>query len=349
MNRTGGIAAVAALTMACGGREAPGIASDAEPLLLQDIDLSCGGPVPVIGTAAELDLSLDGPGFFGFTVPDGRLTVSRAMEGRVRGDGTIINRAGEPLLGLGPEGASQQLRVLVVPPTIEDRPTTEILIGVNLSRNTPVRTEPFRAADAEGTSQAILGLELFDVLGRSYAWTLAFTRESPSTWTWHLVAPNEDLRRRPFGGRSAVAEGRLEFDGTGVFVGQTGTEFELALGGLPPQPVRIDFAAQGNRSTAFALDFAVNFLQQDGRPGGDRSAVVVEADGRVRASYANGDSVDAGTVAALVVSDPCRLRVERRFPLRLSLDGAPFSAVAPGSDGTGPIRAGTQEQRPLLP
>ena len=191
--------------------------------------------------------------------------------------------------------------------------TTSVSIGANLDAD----ATPFAGAYAGGDMSlwsATAGasgvqptfsraLQVYDSLGRAHDLTLSFLRAgAANNWAVEVAARPADVNgtAHPNG---LLAAGTLTFAGDGslqsadltpVISGAPGTPVDVqwsAASGAAPSAINFNFGALGgvNGMSQFAAPTNVAFVNQNGAEVGELSAVSIDDQGYVIASFTNGE------------------------------------------------------------
>jgi len=267
------------------------------------------------------DVAIDGRGFFAVnTEPDasGEQVYTRAGDFRSDLFGNLRNSAGFYLQGweldaneeVIDRNQMETVRVDLVSGSVA--PTTRVEAGVNLDATQAAFTDPYTAGDmASGNVEPHFtqSIDVVDSLGQTHNVTLAFLNTSapatPRTWQVEVYADPSELQTAGAGAHPAnglVADGEVSFNGDGTLAGNTLTP---VLGGAAADPLAINWAeANGADDSAITLDlgtigdadglsqfdadYSVAFTNQNGSTFGELTAVNIDEEGFVIASFSNG-------------------------------------------------------------
>ncbi len=294
-------------------------------------------------TESNLDLAINGQGFFVLDEPSGDRVYSRAGAFEVDHDNFIVNSTGQRLIGFGANNGNltQALGPLQLSRNnITPRATTAIDIGVNLDASASVPAAgPFDPADSD-TYNFSTSTTIFDSLGEEHLASLYFGKSSDPLvpgWNVHLRIDNRDASPTGFG------TGNLEFDNAGRLT----TPMPLAppFGVFDPgngaAPLSLDF--DFSSSTQFGSEFGVSALSQDGYTTGKLSGIDIDEKGVVMAQYTNGQLLAQGQVALANFSNAQGLH-----PLGDTIWAETYSSGVPlvgepGSTSLGLLQSGALE------
>lgn len=241
-------------------------------------------------TENNLDLAINGQGFFVLEEPSGDRIYSRAGAFEVDSESFIVNGSGQRLIGfqandgnvtraLGPLHLSRN--------NITPRATTGIDIGVNLdSGESPPTVGSFNPDDPDSYNFST-STSIYDSLGKEHLATIYFKKTGVNQW---------EVYPRVGDNNTGFDTLQLEFNDAGKLIT---TPMPLALNpdfvpgtGASPLTLAVDFS----ESTQFGSEFGVNSLQQDGYTTGKLSGLDIDDRGVVIARYTNGQFLAQGQV-----------------------------------------------------
>ncbi|NLC01971.1 MAG: flagellar basal body protein FlgE [Pseudomonas formosensis] len=261
----------------------------------------------VVATGRTLDLAISGGGFF-VTRNEGSGQTSYTRAGIFNTDTAnyIVSANGQRLQGYpaNAEGVLQtgsigdlQLSAANLPA----RATDSLSFQANLDADAAV-VDPaigFDPAQIDSYTSSYT-TKAFDSLGREHAVTQYFIKTADNSW---------DVRYFVNGAEAADARGVLSFDTAGDFIdlqapaGVTGTTpgvVSFTPAGANPVNIALDYEG----TTQFGSDFVVNKNLSTGYSAGERTGLAVERDGRIYATYSNGQRMLQGQlVMANFVND----------------------------------------------
>ena len=263
-------------------------------------------------TARTTDLAVEGQGFFVLDGPQGAL-YSRAGMFSFDNNGLLTDPIGLRVQGYGIDPLTQlsngqlgdiQLSTGVAPP----QPSSLINMSVNLDADAPDTLGPFDPGDPTGTSSFQTVVTLFDSLGAAHPATIYFTDNGAGSWDWNAALPPADTTTPPATAGDPVVvqgSGTLAFNTAGVLQSTTGTSitFEFSGGSTPGQVIDLDFGPTGSNQTGdLTTQFAgqtssINSQFQDGFGTGNLSALSIDREGYLTASFSNGATRPIAQVA----------------------------------------------------
>lgn len=219
-------------------------------------------------TGNDLDLGVDGQGFFVLRDAQGLIHYTRAGQFQFSPTGVLVSRIdGSTVLGM--DAAGQQgpisLENLRVGP---GQATTKIKLSGNLSSTV--------------TEQSVGSIKVLDALGNERTLSVKFTNDSattPGQWKVELLS-----------GTTVLDTSSLTFEDGKPSADTSKLTFRFTLQGQSERELTLDFSsdvtsyASGNLSTLAAST-------QDGYAPGALTGVTFDAKGTLVASYSNGQTV----------------------------------------------------------
>ena len=277
---------VVASTIAANGRT-EGIGVEVSTLAQQFTQ----GTVNVTG--GELDIAINGAGFFPVTLPDGSAAYTRAGTFKLDTDGNIVTNAKAKLMGyptttagVATSSTLQPMRIPTGSP-IPARATTSIAAELNLNASAPVwnASVPNVPLTTFGTS-----LNVYDSQGSAIPASVYMRKTASDTWQVY-TDPTSDATA------TASLTATLTFDVNGRLASSVPALPAIAI--ISPNPNIGSFSAalDVTRTTQFATSFAVTDLEQDGYAPGDFVTLAIGENGVINARYSNGQTQAAGQIA----------------------------------------------------
>lgn len=242
-------------------------------------------------TGNELDVAINGNGFFELTQPNGSAAYTRAGMFKLDREGNVVTNDGSNLMGYPTDADGNRLSFDTQPLTlptggpIPAQQTTAITAEFNLDTRAAVwnAVTPNTPLATYGTS-----LVAFDAQGVEVPVAMAFRKTAANTWTVYTsgdgTAPT-----------TASPSFTLNFNADGT----------LNPASITPAPTVALTSANGtfNASldltdvTQFGTSFAVTNLDQDGYRPGELTSLKIDENGVVTGRYSNGESRAAGQIA----------------------------------------------------
>ncbi|MBX3609713.1 MAG: flagellar hook protein FlgE [Hydrogenophaga sp.] len=286
-------------------------------------------------TGSDLDIAINGAGFFELTNPDGTLSYSRAGMFKLDREGNIVNNDGSQLMGYPTDADGNRLSyntVALTLPTASPIPaqqTSTITAEFNLDARAPIwnSVTPNTPLTTYGTS-----LVAFDQQGIEVPVTMAFRKVANNSWEVYTGVNGADpALSTPF---------TVNFLPDGSLDTATTTIPPLALSSVNGAfNATIDFS----NISQFGTAFGVTMLDQDGYRPGQFVGLKIGEDGVVTGQYSNGETRAAGQVALVNFRNAQGLQ---------PMGGGSWSATfasgdpvrgEPGTGNYGSLRAGALE------
>jgi len=266
-------------------------------------------------TSSNLDLALNGEGFFTLQDAAGNVSYTRAGAHNVDKDGYVTNHAGDRLQVFAPIGTAGDnfntgSTIDLQLPTLSGTPapTTTVMAAFNLDISgtaLPAGTvfDPAIATSYDNSSSTTV----YDSLGAEHTMTMYY-RESDTVanqwrvWTTvdgNIVTPTTSSTVAP--ASVTYPSATMDFSTAGALT--TGSGSVAANGTMAYNNFPIAGAADlalsfdYNNTTQFGSSFAVNNLSQDGYAPGRLSGVDIDNTGVVFTRFTNGQSVALGKIA----------------------------------------------------
>jgi flagellar hook protein FlgE len=242
-------------------------------------------------TGNELDVAINGNGFFELTQPNGSAAYTRAGMFKLDREGNVVTNDGSNLMGYPTDAQGNRLSFDTQPLTlptggpIPAQQTTAITAEFNLDTRADVwnAVTPNTPLATYGTS-----LVAHDAQGVEVPVAMAFRKTAANTWTVYTsgdgTAPT-----------TASPSFTLNFNGDGT----------LNPASITPAPTVALTSANGTFNatldltsvTQFGTSFAVTNLDQDGYRPGELTSLKIDENGVITGRYSNGESRAAGQIA----------------------------------------------------
>jgi flagellar hook protein FlgE len=309
-------------------------------------------------TGNNLDVAINGGGFFKLEQPDKTIAYTRAGNFKLDKEGNLVTNGGAKVMGTMISGLDADVRTRDVPlsfPTgapIGAKQTVGITAVVNLdARTQSAAVPPLTPRSTYGTS-----INVYDQQGVVRPVNLYFEKTAiPNTWEVF------DALNTTTPAFTATALGRVQFDSNGtnpvitpavtnpVTPATVPPSFTVrvspgpANAGAPPVtpfPVTISLAG----STQFGGQFSVSELKQDGYARGNLTGINIANDGKVMASYSNGVSRPVAEIALASFRNPQGLAPGGgNLWTETSGSGPATPPSQPGTGNLGMLRSGALE------
>jgi len=242
-------------------------------------------------TGRDMDVAINGNGFFQLTMPDGSSGYTRDGQFKLDKVGNLITNGGAHVMGYPTDKtgvATSTTPVVLQLPTaapIAANPTTEIGSEFNLDSRAPVIT--LTAADPIPTTYGT-ALTVFDSQGASVPLNLYFVKvASALTDDWNVY-------NKTTAGTASLFT--MKFDADGVLTSPA-TSPTLTIN--TPSAVTPDISATLDISkvTQYGAAFSVSNLTQNGYAPGELVGIKIADNGVITGSYSNGQTQANGQIA----------------------------------------------------
>ena len=312
-------------------------------------------------TANNLDLAINGRGFFALNTPQGETVYSRNGQFKRDRDGFIVNNEKHQLLGQplqdegdgaiipsGPPGTPIQLTNDLFPPRAADN----ITMVANLDARAQVPALPIDFTNSRTynfvTSQTIFGDNGAPVAVNYYFRKVAdATATDGGQWALYMSADGNTNDASLLNDGNVpplpVEVGTFTFNIDGSLPAGTVINLPDIPGGRNGQPitgVTLDLSS----NTEYSGSYAVTDLTGGGYAQGNLSDFIIETDGTVKARYTNGQSK---AVARVLLADFKNLNglqpIGNNEWKSTNASGPPLPLGAPGSGVYGLLQAGALE------
>ena len=312
------------------------------------------GNVTVTGN--NLDVAINGNGFFKVQQADGSAAYTRAGNFKLDKTGDLVTNGGAQVMGFKVDPATglstSEAQPLSFPTgaPIQAKQTESIKATLNLdarakdSAGDATATPPVPATPRStyGTS-----INVYDTQGVATPVNLYFMKTAnPNEWA--VYNQLDDPTAVP--PVTAISLGTIAFDENGKIDPATATltltvsptanpNAGTAAPAVANFPVDIDMSG----ATQFGSKFAVADLSQDGYASGDLTSINISNDGMVMASYSNGVTPAEAQVALANFRNPQGLLAVGGNNWVESFDSGPAVMGKPGDGNFGALRSGALE------
>ncbi|WP_222910337.1 flagellar hook protein FlgE [Pseudomonas sp. DNDY-54] len=249
--------------------------------------ISQGGALTT--TNRNLDLAISGGGFFVTRASNGDVAYTRAGVFGTDKDSYLTNSLGQRLQGY-PADATGNLQTGVVGDLqmkaggLPAKATDALSFVANLDANQEVPAVAFDPLVADSYNSTYT-TKLYDSQGKEHTLTQYFVKDAvpDNSWTAHYFVDGKNL------GSSA----KLEFDTSGSLTTPVGPALTATLGGgVADLNIQLDYSG----TSQYGSEFSVTSNRATGYSAGEQTGMSVEKDGKVYASYSNGERLLQGQV-----------------------------------------------------
>lgn len=336
---------VVASTMGAGGGQNAGIGVEVAAVAQQFSQ----GNLTVTGN--NMDVAINGNGFFRLQMPDGSAAYTRAGNFKVDKTGDLVTNGGANVMGFKVDpatGLGTSMPTVLSFPTgapIAAKDTKSIFATLNLdaranlAAGVPAAAGPPPTAAVPPTPRSTYGtsINVYDTQGVATPVNLYFEKSGANEWqVFNTLDP-----------AITTPVGTVKFDANGAY-DPTSTAISLTVtpASNPNAPPVANITAQLDLSqtTQFGSKFAVADLRQDGYASGELTGINISNDGMVMASYSNGVTRAEAQVALANFRNPQGLLAVGGNNWVESFDSGPSVLGKPGDGTFGALRSGALEE-----
>lgn len=248
--------------------------------------ISQGGALTT--TNRDLDLAISGGGFFVTRASNGDVAYTRAGMFGTDKDSYLTNSLGQRLQGY-PTDAVGNLQTGVVSDLqmksggLPAKATDELSFVANFDANQDVPAVAFDPLVADSYNSTYT-TKVFDSQGKEHTLTQYFAKTADNSWNAHYYVD----------GTALAGPQALTFDTSGSLATPIGTVGLTAAlgGGVAPLNIALDYTG----TSQYGSEFNVTSNRATGYAAGEQTGMSVEKDGKVYATYSNGERLLQGQV-----------------------------------------------------
>ena len=302
--------------------------------------ISLGGSLQ--STGRTLDLAISGAGFFVSRTSSGDAVYGRAGVFGTDANNFLVNASGHKLQGYGVDAANN-LQVGAVgdlqlnTASLAARATDKIGFVANLDVNQDVPpVTPFDASNSDSYNSTYTS-KIYDSLGKEHTLTQYFVKADANGGDWDVYY---QLNGQPvLDGTGAEKVQNLTFSTGGLLTGATSTDVEIALTGADPLAIEIDYTG----TSQFGSEFIVTTNTPNGYAPGEQTGISVEKDGKIFATYSNGQRMLQGQLIMATFTNLDGLKNENGTMWTETVDSGQALIGVPGSGLFGTLSSGALE------
>ena len=248
--------------------------------------ISQGGALTT--TNRSLDLAISGGGFFVTRASNGDISYTRAGVFGTDKDSYLTNSLGQRLQGY-PADATGNLQTGTVSDLqlksggLPAKATDALSFVANLDANQDVPAVAFDPLVADSYNSTYT-TKLYDSQGKEHTLTQYFAKTADNSWNAHYYVD----------GTALAGPQALTFDTSGALatpIGTVGLTAPLG-GGVAPLNIALDYTG----TSQYGSEFNVTSNRATGYAAGEQTGMSVEKDGKVYATYSNGERLLQGQV-----------------------------------------------------
>lgn len=324
--------------------------------------ISQGGSL--VTTGRNLDLAISGGGFYINRASNGDVSYSRAGVFGTDTNNNLVNVSGQFLQGY-PVDAQNNLQVGTVSnlklqtSNIPAQATDALDFVLNLDANQQAipATVPFDANDVS-TYNSTYTTKVFDSQGKEHTLTQYFVKNADNNWTAHYhidgiavvdAAGDPVTQALTFNSNGHMTS---PYDYAGALVNDPAnppnhTDVVITAplaGGVDDLAITLNYGGDTmGGSTQFGSDFVVNRNAATGYAAGEQTGLAVEKDGKIYATYSNGERLLQGQIVLATFANLDGLRnVNGTSWIETTESGEPNRGIA-GTGQYGVLNAGALE------
>ncbi|MCL1050886.1 flagellar basal body protein FlgE [Shewanella abyssi] len=254
-------------------------------------------------TGRQLDMGIQGDGFFVLSGQDGNTMYARAGMFNQDANGFVTDPAGNRLQGysVGATGNLQTGNVAdlqIQAGALPAKATTTLGLVSNLDARVnvidPVAT-PFDPGNA-ATYHSSSTVTAYDSLGKEHALTQYYVKTADNTWSVHYMMGNTDVT--PAGGH------QLDFDSDGILTGGNTLTLAISDPNIVAGASNMNLALSYDKSTQYASDYNNSSLSQNGYTSGELNGIRLDESGMLFGTYTNGQEQLQGQVVLADFNNP---------------------------------------------
>ena len=265
----------------------------------------------ITGSSRGLDLAISGNGFFMTKDTSGNVSYSRAGYMGTDSQGYITNNLGKRVQGY-PVDANGQLQTGVIGDlkisagSIPAKATDSMGFTGNLNANAKQpEVTPFDKSDSKSYNNTYTS-KVYDSLGREHTIEQFFVKTADNEWEVHYFVD---------GNTATPASQPLEFSTNGVITSPTSAvNITAAIPGADGLSIALDYAG----TSQYGSEFNVSKNSPNGYSAGEKNGEQIDDDGKIYATYSNGERLLQGQLVLANFTNPNGLNSE---------DGTAWSAT----------------------
>ncbi|MCT4704617.1 flagellar basal body protein FlgE [Enterobacteriaceae bacterium H16N7] len=298
--------------------------------------ISRGGSM--ISTGNALDLAINNSGFFVTCDNAGNVSYTRAGSFTTDKNGYIVSSTGNYLQGYPVDGnGTLQTGTVgdlqIQTGNIPAKATDSLDFGANLDASDEVIDTAAVPFDQNNTASYndTYTTQVYDSLGNEHSVCQYFTKTADNTWEVHYS----------FDGAASATTTTLTFDPNSgkLTAPTTPLPLEFDVPGAAPIDMTFDYST----CTQFGSEFSVTTNTASGYASAEQNGVQVDDDGKVYATYSNGERMLQGQVVLANFPDENGLQaISGTAWVQTGESGTPLIG-APGSGSFGTLSSGMVE------
>ncbi len=290
-------------------------------------------------TGNNLDVAINGGGFFQLRNSDGSTSFTRAGNLKLDAEGNLVTNSGAQVMGYPNDadgvrevGDAKPLKLPTGSP-LAAKMSTRAGADITLDARAAVAASASPPTPLSTYSTSFTG---FDAQGLEVPVSLSFTKTANNTWeVYTSVNGSDPTTSTPF---------TLKFNADGTLDKAGSPVPKLTLASPNDPAVTFDIDLDLSRMTQVNSRFTVSDLSQDGYTAGQLTGLKIEKDGVISASYSNGKTQSAGQFVLANFRNVQGLSPTSSGDwVETSASGQPVRGT-PGTGTFGQLRANTLEE-----
>ncbi len=257
----------------------------------------------ISNSSRGLDLAISGNGFFMTKDSSGSVSYTRAGYMNLDSEGYLTSNLGKRLQGY-PVDANGQLQTGVVSDlrvnsgSIPAKATDEMNFVGNLNANAKVPTNTPFNKDDDTTYNNTYTSKIYDSLGREHTVQQYFAKTGDNKWEAHYFVDGKP---------ATPATQALEFSTNGVLTKPTAPiDISAAIPGADSLSIALDYTG----TSQYGSEFNVSKNNPNGYAAGDKNGEQIDDDGKIYATYSNGERLLQGQLVLAGFTNPNGLSSE---------------------------------------
>lgn len=290
----------------------------------------------LVGSSRGLDLAISGNGFFTSVDSSGKTTYSRAGYMNLDTNGFLVNNLGNRLQGY-PVDAAGNLQTGVVGDLqiksggIPAKATDNLDFTANLDANAEAPTLAFDR-DEKDSYNNLYSSKVYDSLGREHNVEQYFVKTEDGKWTVHAFVDGKE---------ATPATSQLEFDVNGVL---TVPQMPAAITADAPGAAPLNITVNYSGTSQYGAEFNVSKNNANGYTAGEKNGEQIDDDGRIYATYSNGERLLQGQLVLASFTNMNGLTSEDGTAWSASTDSGQALLGAPQSGMNGSVKSYALEE-----
>jgi len=261
-------------------------------------------------TGRTLDLAISGGGFFMTRGSNGDVSYTRAGVFGTDTNNRLVNASGQFIQGY-PVDANNNLLVGTISDlqlsnsNIPAKATDQLEFTFNLDANAEVPTSATFSPDDVQSYNSTYTSKVYDSQGKEHTLLQYFVKNADNNWTAHYYLDGTTATNQ-------IGSANLTFDSEGLMTSPYDDSRLKAndpndppqhqpvvlsatgiAGGVAPLAINVNYKS----STQYGADFVVTKNAPNGYSAGEKIGLAVEKDGKIYATYSNGERLLQGQLA----------------------------------------------------